>query len=198
MSATSYDLNRPLHLGRRDVFIERASAMFHQGLRDAAEPLRLQAIDMALYYLQAALEHSVLAAKASRAHPQEASFVLFIRTVLLYLHSARAILENERQLKDTQSALWEFLNRRGREEALAAFARGSDQLLEDVAHLFRMADEPFRELRQTLLAALDEAERARYTRAHETLAQHVAAANHQRHALTYVRTFSPTLTTKYG
>lgn len=196
MNTTSYDLNRPVHMGRRDVFLERASELFRRCLKEKTDNKRLQHIETTVYYLRSALEHAVLAAKSSHASPMEESFVLFIRMVLFYLHSALAIIENETQLENKKSPLWKFLHQSGKDAPTADFARGGEQLLEDVSHLFRMVEEPCSSLQKSLVESMEDQDRTRYDRAYEDLKGHIFSRRHRSHAITYGRTFYPALPTK--
>ncbi len=108
-----YDLNRPVHLARSNAFIEKARKLFQECIDKAPPKRRIQLIDDSLYYLQSALEHSTLAAKSTQANPLEESFLTFIRMVMICIYSARLLLDNELQLGDNKSPLWQFLHRRG-------------------------------------------------------------------------------------
>lgn len=197
MTAPIYDLNRPVHLGRRDVFVETAMELFRDSGRDLPAKKRFQRIDAVVYYLQSALEHATLAAKVAHPHPLENVFIHYIRAVLFYLYSARVILENEFRLKDAAGPLRRFLNPGAEAESGLNLTHG-EQILQDVTRLFALAAEPFQNLRKTLVAALDDQAKARYTLAYENLRAHVGADSHKHHAITTGRTFCPVPEMRYG
>jgi len=168
-----YDLNRPVHLARSNAFIEKARKLFQECTGKISPKRRVQLIEGSLYYLQSALEHSTLAAKSTQTNPLEESLVAFIRTMIACIYSARLLLDNELQLGDSKSPLWQFLHRRGKATQTVKFARSGEQLLDDAAHLFKLSLEPVEDLRQALLEDMTDEERARYKLASERLHTHL-------------------------
>ncbi len=192
-----YNLNRPVHLARRDAFLEKAVATFRLCQAERTHRKQILTIDEALYYLNSAVDHSALAANASTPSPMEPPFLLFLRTLLFTLYSVRIIIDNEHALQDRKSPLWQFLHRNGKADAEVKFARGSEQLLEDVAHLIGMIEAPFRDIQKAAAESFSEQDRARYRRAYEGLQRHLADSRGRR-GFTRGQTFWPTLEMKYG
>ncbi|MCX6991912.1 MAG: hypothetical protein NT011_02090 [Kiritimatiellaeota bacterium] len=197
MKNKRYDANRPVHLARQDVFLEKATEVFRACLADAPYKQRAQQIDTTLDCLQSAVEHGTLAANTTQTSPLEAPFLLFIRMVLFDLYSVRVIMENEHALKDRKSPLWQFLNRNGKANEVACFARDGEQLLKDVAHLFDMVEAPFRDIQKTLAEGMNASDRERYQRAYDGLKRHLQTKTRPR-VFNPGRIFSPTLEMKYG
>ena len=164
-----YDINRPVHLAWSSVYMEKAFKLFQECLAKAPMKRRLQLIDGCLHYLQEALEHATLASKATKALPQEESFLTFIRMEMICICSARVMLDNEIQLGDAKSQFWQFLHRGGKAGQAIKFARSGEQLLEDAEHLFKLAREPAEDLRQVLLDGMNGEQKARYRLAHDEL-----------------------------
>ena len=191
------DTNRPVHLARQDVFLEKATEVFRACLADAPYKQRAQQIDTTLDCLQSAVEHGTLAANTTHTSPLEAPFLLFIRMVLFDLYSVRVIMENEHALKDRKSPLWQFLHRNGKTDDVVSFDRGGEQLIQDVAHLFSMIEAPFRDIQKTLTEGMDANDRKRYLLAYDGLKRHLKTKTRQR-GLTPGRIFSPTLEMRYG
>lgn len=168
-----YDLNRPVHLARSYAFIEKARKLFQECTDKIPPKRRVQLIEGSLYYLQSALEHSTLAAKSTQTNPLEESLAAFIRMMMIYIYSARLLLDNELQLGDSKSPLWQFLHRRGKTTQAVKFARSGEQLLDDAAHLLKLSREPVEDLQQTLLADMTDEARVRYKLAYEELHAHL-------------------------
>ena len=197
MKNKSYDTNCPVHLARRDAFLEKATEVFRACLTSTPHKQQAQQIDITLYCLQSAVEHGTLAANATHTSPLEAPFLLFIRMVLFDLYSVRVIMKNEHTLKDRKSTLWQFLHRNGKTNDIVSFNRGGEQLLQDVAHLFGMVKAPFRDIQKTLTEGMDANDRERYQRAYNGLKRHLKAKTRRR-IFTPGQIFSPTLEMKYG
>ncbi|MCA1807881.1 MAG: hypothetical protein ABR497_03425 [Kiritimatiellia bacterium] len=164
----NFTINRVVHLARCDIFFEMSAARASECLK-TEEETRSRHADVAIGFLQSALEHAVMASKAACASPQEKSFVCFLQLVLCYLRSASALMENERELKNVGSQLWLFLNRNSAQEEVRGFSRSSEQLLQDVVHLFEMAREPLKDLRDALKEGLAPDDLARYNMAQDAL-----------------------------
>ncbi len=164
-----YDLNRPVHLARSNAFLEKARALFQECIGKVPQKRRAQLIDASLYYLQSALEHSMLAAKSTKSKPLEESVLAFIRMVMVSIYSARVLLDNELQLGDSKSTLWQFLHRRGKTTQEVNFACSGEQMLADTAHLFKVSREPFKDLQEALLESMTDEDRARYKLAYDGL-----------------------------
>ncbi len=193
----SYDLNRPVHLGRRDEFMERASDVFHKCRLEKSGVRRMQQIDTTLYYLQSALDHSSMAGKAGATVPAEESLVLVIKTIVFYLQSIIAVMENEAQLKNKESPLWKFIHGHGKSQTTKDVVRSSKLLMEDVSHFFRIIEAPYAALRQQLLEEMSDGDRVKYANSSKCLRQHAAARSHQRHAVRHGRTFFQAPAVKY-
>ncbi len=198
MKTTYYDLNRPVHLGRRDAFMEKASEIFHKCLQEVADSKLIQRVDVTLYYLQSAFEHSVLAAKSGQAGPNEESFVLVIRMLVFYLYSVLVVIDNESQLKNKESPLWQFLHGHGKAHVPRDVGQSSKQLLEDVSRFLRIAESPYSDLRKNVLERMNDHDRAQYAKAYQSLKKHIATRSHQRHTVRHGRTSYPALAMKYG
>lgn len=168
-----YDLNRPVHLARSNAFIEKARKLFQECTGKIPPKRRVQLIEGSLYYLLSALEHSTLAAKSTQTNPLEESLTAFIRMMIVCIYSARLLLDNELQLGDSKSPLWQFLHRRGKATQTVKFARSGEQLLDDAAHLFKLSREPVEDLQQTLLDDMNDETRKRYKLAYEGLHSHL-------------------------
>ena len=181
------NLNRPVYLGRRDVFMEKTMEVFPECLKSLPVKKRLGHIDVVLYYVQSALEPAIMAVQSERADPAEKSLIAFLQLVFCYLHSARAVMENESQLDNTRSSLWKFLHHDDKTKSSVNFARSSEQLLQDVSHLFRLAKAPFRDLREKLTAAMNAEDRSRYQRACDDLQAHGKSAAYIRRMVVHMR-----------
>lgn len=189
--------NRPVHLARQDAFLEKASEIFNACLAEAPYKQQIQQIDIVLDCLQGAVEHGALATNTTKTSPMEAPFLLFIRMILFNLYSVRVIMENEHALKDRQSPLWQFLHHNGKANEMVNFARGGEQLLQDVAHLFGMLKTPFREIQQTLAGSMNAHDRERYLCAYNGAKSYLQTKPPPR-SFTPGQIFAPAPEMKYG
>lgn len=196
MKNKSYDLNRPVHLARRDAFLEKAFEVFRAGLAELHYRQRAQQIDLTLYYLQSAVEHGTLAAKATPTEPSETSFLLFLRLVLSNLYAARVIMENVHALKDRKGPLAQFLQPNAKTDSFAGLAHEGEQLLQGTEQLLGLAEAPFSAIQKTTTKSLNASDRQRYQKAYEGLKHHLETKTRQR-AFIAGRIFSPIPEMKY-
>lgn len=197
MKSIHHDSNRAVHLGRRDAFMDKASQVFRRCLNESSRNRRAQLTQATLYYLQAALDHSSMAAKSDGSIREEGALVLVIRTLVYYLHSAMVIMENETKIRNKESALWQFLHGHGESHAAADLARSSKQLLEDASRFFRICEAPYARLKRTIMENMNEREIVRYNKALDSLRKHIALKTHQRHVTSYGRTSCQVPVAKY-
>ena len=66
---TIYDLNRAVHLARSEVFFEMSVERIRECMQEHAETNARLTYRSRHLFLQSALEHAAMAAKASRADP---------------------------------------------------------------------------------------------------------------------------------
>lgn len=192
-----YDINRPVHLGRRDFFLEKVNKLLQQCLADKFDGNMLHHIDLTLYFLQAAFEHSMLAANSAHADPLEKSLITLLKHILLHLHSARTIVANEHQSKN-KNPHNHFLNHHSSIEQENNVTKSSKDILGDVFKTFGMAEEPFRSLQQKIIGSMNENDRNRYKRAYESLKKFKFTSSFKHHAVTYAQTSCSALEMKYG
>lgn len=186
-----YNMNRSVHLARRDAFLEKALEHFDECRGDIPFKKQMEKMDATLYCLQGAVDHGAMTLKATKKTAHNDALLLFTRMVLFELYSVRIIMENESQLKNQKSPLRQFLQHNDNiNDATTSFARSGEQLLQDVANLLEMAKEPFLTTKQTLIEQMEEDERSRYQRAYEGLKKHLSAKKNSM-AFTLCQTFSP-------
>lgn len=191
MKNESYNLNRVVHLARRDAFLEKAFEILRGPLAELPYRQRAQQIDLTLYYLQSAVEHGTLAAKAP-----ETSFLLFLRLVLSNLYAARVIMENVHALKDRKGHLAQFLQHNAKTNPLADLEHEGEQLLQGTEQLLGLAEAPFSAIQKTMTESLNASDRQRYQKAYDGLKHHLETKSKQR-AFIAGRIFSPIPEMKY-
>ncbi|MFH0879466.1 MAG: hypothetical protein V2A34_07105, partial [Lentisphaerota bacterium] len=80
MRGMHFNLNRPIHLARRDVFFERAVELLNVPLQDMDIGIRLKHADMIMSLLKTAESHAFFATRAS-ASQQEHDFLRFLKLI---------------------------------------------------------------------------------------------------------------------
>lgn len=175
MSATDFNLNRPIHLARRDAHFERAVELLYMPITQLDTELRLQHVAKVLALLQTAHHHASLAAKSVEVTQQEHDFLRFLNLISHNVQSAQSMMQHQTDLDGEEGFLCQFLSATPEECALPAlhYRRRADDILQGIWHLLRLAHRPYRELQQSNTRDLSSAELSRYRRAYDSFCAEV-------------------------
>ena len=178
MSALHFDINRPIHLARRDVFFERAAELLYMPVAELDAPARLEHVSRVLQLLNTAQQHAAFATRSAQATEPEQDFLHFLRLVAGNLRSVHSMTQHQDHLEGEKGFLCRFLNAAPEECALPAmhYRRRADDILQGIWHLLRLAHQPYRELQQANQRALTEAEKVRYRKGYQSFRQEIQAA----------------------
>lgn len=170
MTHLHFNLNRPIHLARRDVFFEKAVELLYMPFQEMDAPSRLGHVDRVLQLLNTSQHHAFFATRSTRATTQERDFLHFLKLISHNVQSAHAMTQHQQHLEGEESFLCQFLSAKPEECVLPAmhYRRRADDILQGLWHLLRLAHKPYRELQQANLSSLDEDERARYRKAYQS------------------------------
>ena len=167
MHSLDFNLNRPVHMARRDTFFERAMDLLNVQTQDLDSDARLKHVSAVMELLKAAERHGDFAAKFSKALQQEKDFLHFLHLIIHNVQSAQAMIQHQGHFESEEGFLTKFLNARPDEHALPAmqYRRRADDIFHGLWHLLRQAHRPYHELRRAGMASLDADEAERYQRA---------------------------------
>ncbi len=178
VSALHFDINRPIHLARRDAFFERAAERLYQPVAELDATARLEHVSRVLQLLSTAQQHATFATRSAQATGPEQDFLHFLRLVAGNLRSVHSMTQHQEHLEGKNGFLCRFLNAPPEECALPAmhYRRRADDILQGIWHLLRLAHEPYRTLQQASQKALSPAEQERYRKAYQSFRQELQAA----------------------
>lgn len=164
MSHLHFNLNRPIHLARRDAFFERAAELLNMPVQELDTRGRMGHVDRVLSLLQTAEQHAFFASRSPDASAQENDFLHFLKLISHNVQSAHSMIQHQSHLEGEEGFLCQFLNATPAECALPAlhYRRRADDILQGLWQLLRLAHKPYRELQQANITGLDEKERDRY------------------------------------
>lgn len=165
------ELNRPAHLARRDVAVERAVEFLCLPVAAMNAESRVAHVDRVLSLLRTALEHADLAARSARTTQRERDFRRFLDLVLHNVTSLHALVENQAHFEsEKQCFLDHFLGDRTEESALSAvnYQRRAEDMLQALWQIMRLSHAPYRAMQEENLAELTQEERERYRRGSAT------------------------------
>ncbi|NCC51865.1 MAG: hypothetical protein EOM20_11690 [Spartobacteria bacterium] len=162
-----FNLNRPVHLARRDIFFEMAVELLCAPFHEMSTTNALHHIENVLAYLQTATRHGTFAARSPLCSERERDFIHFLHLISQNVQSLHAMMLNQSHLGKEESFLCQFLNTNHEESALPAMAYGrrAEDILQGLWHVLHLALAPYRTLQLENMENLNEGERSRYERA---------------------------------
>lgn len=176
MTTNDFNLNRPIHLARRDVHFERAVELLYMPIQELDTAARIRHVEKILSLLKSAQHHAFLATKSAGTTRAEQDFLRFLNLISNNVQSAHSMMLHQTHLEGEEGFLCQFLSASPDECALPAlhYRRRADDILQGVWHLMRLAHRPYRDLQRANTQALSEEELARYRRAYESFRAEVS------------------------
>lgn len=169
VTTNDFNLNRPIHLARRDVHFERAVELLYMPIHELDTDARIRHVEKVLNLLRIAQHHAFLATKSAGTAQAEHDFLRFLNLISHNVQSAHSMMQHQTHLESEEGFLCQFLSASQEECALPAlhYRRRADDILQGVWHLLRLAHRPYRELQHANSHGLSPQELARYRRAYE-------------------------------
>lgn len=171
-----FNLNRPIHLARRDAFFEMAVELLYMPVQEMDTGTRLQHVERVLSLMKTAETHAFFAGRSPQSIRQEHDFLHFLKLISHNIQSALSMTQHQSHLEADESFLCQFLSAKHEECVLPAmhYRRRADDILQGLWHLLRLAHKPYRELQQANLNSLNEEERGRYKKAYQSFREELA------------------------
>lgn len=168
MSADLFHLNRPVHLARRDVFYEKAVAHIKMlsSTRLLAEQRKIA--EQTLYLFHEARRCAEAANLSEKTSTQSRLFESFLDTATDNALSIARMLRNQTSAEASDNPLDRFLDSNDTGAKMNVhYRRCAAHILKGLLNILQLAEKPFRDLRQTSLAKMPVAEKARYEKAYK-------------------------------
>lgn len=170
-----FDINRPVHLARRDIFFERAAELLYSPLQHLSLRQRIRHVQVILGLLQTASRHAFYACQASGALARERDFLRFLDLLADSVQSVHVMLQHQLHLEGEESFLCQFLNATPEQCVLPAlhYRRRAEDLLQGLWNVLQLAHGAYRQLQQQNREQLAPEDRERYQQAFESFRQDV-------------------------
>jgi len=172
---THFDVNRPIHLARRDVFFERAVELLYTPLQNFTTAERIIHAEVVVSLLKTAETHAFFAIQSSSTIAQETDFLRFLKLISDNVQSAHAMLQHQLHLEAEESFLCQFLSATPEQCVLPAmhYQRRAEDILQGLWNVLQLAHTAYRALQQVNLERLKEEEQTRYHKAYESFREDV-------------------------
>ncbi|MBU1694282.1 MAG: hypothetical protein KKC51_10000 [Verrucomicrobia bacterium] len=177
MMTNHFDINRPVHLARRDVFFERAAEILYSPLQHLPTAQRIERVEMILALLKISERHAFFAIQASKALPREHDMLRFLRLIYDSVQSAHSMMQHQLHLEAEESFLCQFLTATPEQCVLPAlhYQRRAEDILQGLWNVLQLAHTAYRALQQANQGQFQADEQERYRLAYDSFRQDVMA-----------------------
>lgn len=164
------NMNRPVHLARRDAYYENAVELLNRPMHSMDLRERIRHTERALEMFKTAAHHARFAGRSTQASPEEVDFLRFLQLIIDQAESLLAMTMQQTHFVLEESFLGQFLRTQPEQLQLLPghYQRRAEDIQEGVCHLLQLAYPPYHTLYQANLQTLNEAERERYNQAYES------------------------------
>lgn len=175
MNTEHIELNRPVHLARRDVFFERAVELLHMPLGSMDTDQRINHLEKVKAFLGCSEEHGVFGMRSSHVLPQEKDFVHFIKLVQESVISVLSMIQHLQHIRAEEGFLGRFLRGSGKElfQPAQHYERRADDIMQGLWQMLRLSHVPYQSLHREQFSGFSQDESRRYRLA-ETAAREEA------------------------
>ncbi len=171
MSNEHGQLNRCIHLARRNACFERGLELLCAPTGDMKAEARLTHVTTAVQLLGKAHAHALLAARTKEIRSRENDFIHFLDLVLDAARSIQFMMKHQAHLEREESFLCRFLETGPDQCLLPAlhYQRRADDLMQGLWEMFRLAAKPYRKLVDEITDELSNTEKKRYEHAYNLI-----------------------------
>jgi hypothetical protein len=172
------NVNRPVHLARRDAYYERAVELLNRPLHGMGLRERIRHAERTLSLFKTAVHHARFAGRSPQALPLEADFLRFMLLIMDQVESLLAMTQQQTHFELEECFLGQFLQTQPEQLQLLPghYQRRAEDILEGICHLLQLAYQPYHDLYQADLQGLAEGERVRYNQAYESFREDLTNA----------------------
>jgi hypothetical protein len=167
MSAIHANLNRPIHLARRDAFYERGVELLYLPIQAMDTATRIDHLKHVLDALATGRKHAFFASRSPQACEREADFLRFLELIHDNVKSMHSMMRHQAHLEGAESFLCQFLNTSREECRLPAlhYQRRAEDLMNGLWQMLRHSYAPYRDLQKAFLEHADTDQLQRYRKA---------------------------------
>jgi len=175
VSSLHFNLNRPIHLARRNAFFERAAELLNIPILGLDLRTRLRLVDTILSLLQAAERHAFFAARSVDTSERERDFQRVLHLITDNAQSIDTMWQQQAHLVEEESSLCRFLGASPEQCVLPAmhYQRRAEDIHQGLWHVLQLVHVPYRQMHEAIREAMSAEERERYDRAYASFRQEV-------------------------
>jgi hypothetical protein len=185
-----FELNRPVHLARRDISFEKAIHLISSQQPNFGGALDMENYEEVLSLLRNARQHARFAIRNAGGNSHDEQFSLFVNLLAGNVKAVLSMINLKGMVEDAQGSSFSFLGVNAASAGLQAeeYQRRANDIVRSMQNTLRLAEEPFEKLKTENRASFSEEERLRYEKARGHFEQ-LEEQGHLRRGVSRVRKF---------
>ncbi len=164
-----FELNRPVHLARRDVYFEKAVELIIAQLQQPVGELEIETCEKILFMLRTARQHARFSIRNVGKNGYNEQFSLFINLLAGNVKAVLSMINLAGMVENSQSSSFGFLGVNQASAGLQAeeYHRRASDIVRSMQSTLKLAHEPFENLKAKNREAAKDEENIRYHKARE-------------------------------
>ncbi|HSR87339.1 MAG TPA: hypothetical protein VLL07_00165 [Pontiella sp.] len=162
-----FELNRPVHLARRDISFEKAVEMISSQQSAFGGAMNIETYEEILFLLRTARQHARFAIRNAGRNSHDEQFSLFVNLLAGNVKAVLSMINLKGMVENAQESSFSFLGVNEASAGLQAeeYQRRASDIVRSMQNTLRLAEEPFEELKMENRASFSEEETLRYEKA---------------------------------
>ncbi len=181
-----FELNRPVHLARRDVYFEKAAELI--AAQGHVERLRIEVYEEILFMLRTSRQHARFSIRNAGKNENDEQFSRFLNLLAGNVKAVLSMINLKGMVENTQGSSFSFLGVNQASAGLQAeeYQRRANDIIRSIQNTLKLAQEPFENLKTENREMATDEENARYIKARKHFSQLV-------HKKPYIRKIPSTI-----
>jgi hypothetical protein len=162
-----FELNRPVHLARRDVYFEKAVELISNQQPTHGETVSIEVYEHVLYMLRIARQHAEFSIRREGLPGHDEQFRLFINLLAGNVKAVLSMMNLKGMVESSGGSSFSFLGMNQASAGLQAeeYQRRANDIVRSIQNTLRLAQEPLENLKAENRETATDEENARYKRA---------------------------------
>jgi hypothetical protein len=162
-----FELNRPVHLARRDISFEKAVEVISGQQSSFGGAMDIETYEEALFLLRTARQHARFAIRNAGRNSHDEQFSLFVNLLAGNVKAVLSMLNLKGMVENAQESSFSFLGVNAASAGLQAeeYQRRASDIVRSMQNTLRLAEEPFEKLKTENRSSFSEEETLRYEKA---------------------------------
>lgn len=162
-----FELNRPVHLARRDVYFEKAVELIAGSQPLHGDALGGEVSELILHMLRIARHHAEFAVRSDGLTGHDEEFCRFINLLVSNIKAVLSMIDLKGMIEDTEESSFNFLGANRASAGLQAeeYQRRANDIVRSIQNTLKLAREPFENLKAENREVATDEENVRYKRA---------------------------------